>query len=103
MKAMYKYPQNEYPYQWLVEENRRRTVHDLEFELCDTGRDLGKGFKCSLQYSPQVLHIYKNLLFGIGSYDISKSNVDKGKSCSLHEQICLVGTWFMHASFEIPR
>jgi hypothetical protein len=28
-----------------------------------------------------VLHIYKNLLFGIGSYDISKSNVDKGKSC----------------------
>lgn len=63
MKAMYKYPQNEYPYQWLVEENRRRTVHDLEFELCDTGRDLGKGFKCSLQYSPQVLHIYKNLLF----------------------------------------
>ena len=37
MKAQYKYPQNEYPYQWLVEENRRRTVDDLEFELCDTG------------------------------------------------------------------
>ena len=37
MKAQYKYPQKEYPYQWLVEENRKRTVDDLEFELCDTG------------------------------------------------------------------
>ena len=38
MKALYKYPQNEYPYVWLVEENRRRSRQDPEFELCDTGR-----------------------------------------------------------------
>lgn len=37
MKALYKYPQNEYPYSQIVEENRRRGVHDLEFELTDTG------------------------------------------------------------------
>lgn len=37
MKALYKYPQAEYPYARLVEENRRRGVHDPEFELEDTG------------------------------------------------------------------
>ena len=37
MKALYKYPQAEYPYCCLVEENKRRSVHDTEFELKDTG------------------------------------------------------------------
>jgi len=37
MKALYKYPQAAFPYQWLVEENRRRTRDDPEFELIDTG------------------------------------------------------------------
>src|SRR3981081_2099363 len=37
MKALYKYPQAEYPYRWLVEENRRRGKNDPEFELLDTG------------------------------------------------------------------
>src|SRR3989441_12783254 len=37
MKALYKYPQAEYPYAWLVEENRRRGKDALEFGLVDTG------------------------------------------------------------------
>jgi len=37
MKALYKYPQAEFPYARLVEENRRRGRHELEFELSDTG------------------------------------------------------------------
>ena len=37
MKALYKYPQAEYPYAHLVEENRRRSKADPEFELIDTG------------------------------------------------------------------
>jgi len=37
MKMLYKYPQAEFPYQQLVEENRRRTRADREFELVDTG------------------------------------------------------------------
>ncbi len=37
MKALYKYPQAEFPYARLVEENRRRTRQDPEFELADTG------------------------------------------------------------------
>ena len=37
MKYLYKYPQGEFPYRRLVEENRRRSRRDLEFELIDTG------------------------------------------------------------------
>jgi hypothetical protein len=37
MKALYKYPQQEFPYRDLVEENRRRGRNDFEFELLDTG------------------------------------------------------------------
>jgi len=36
LKMLYKYPQREFPYSWLVEENRRRSKHDAEFELIDT-------------------------------------------------------------------
>jgi hypothetical protein len=37
MKMLYKYPQQEFPYAKLVEENRRRGKSDPEFELMDTG------------------------------------------------------------------
>lgn len=37
MKMLYKYPQQEFPYAWLVEENGKRTKQDPEFELIDTG------------------------------------------------------------------
>ncbi len=37
MKFLYKYPQAEFPYAWLVEENRRRGRSSPEFELIDTG------------------------------------------------------------------
>jgi Glycosyl hydrolase family 63 C-terminal domain len=37
MKALYKYPQAEFPYARLVEENRRRGKESREYELLDTG------------------------------------------------------------------
>ncbi|MEO6836614.1 MAG: glucosidase [Candidatus Tumulicola sp.] len=37
MKMLYRYPHAEFPYARLVEENRRRTKDDPEFELIDTG------------------------------------------------------------------
>jgi hypothetical protein len=37
MKALYKYPQAEFPYGRLVEENQHRSKWDPEFELSDTG------------------------------------------------------------------
>src|SRR5262245_44418762 len=36
-KALYKYPQRAFPYAPLVEENRRRSKEEPEFELIDTG------------------------------------------------------------------
>ncbi|HEY8935201.1 MAG TPA: glucosidase, partial [Cyclobacteriaceae bacterium] len=36
MKMLYKYPQQEFPYTWLVQENKRRGKLDREFELIDT-------------------------------------------------------------------
>ncbi len=37
LRFLYKYPQAEFPYARLVEENRRRTKRDPEFELMNTG------------------------------------------------------------------
>ncbi len=37
MKALYKYPQAEFPYHRLVSENRARGIHQTEFELADSG------------------------------------------------------------------
>ncbi len=37
LKALYKYPQAEFPYSRLVEENRRRGLPATEFELAETG------------------------------------------------------------------
>ena len=37
MKYLYKYPQAEYPYEQLLQENRRRSKSESEYELVDTG------------------------------------------------------------------
>ena len=37
LKMLYKYPQREFPYAWLVEENRGRGKDQPEFELIDNG------------------------------------------------------------------
>jgi len=52
MKALYKYPQSEYPYGRLVEENRRRGKGDPEFELLDSGAfDGGRYFDVFAEYA----------------------------------------------------
>ncbi len=37
MKFLYKYPQREFPYRQIVEENKKRGTHEKEYELVDTG------------------------------------------------------------------
>ncbi|MEI8124194.1 MAG: glucosidase [Parachlamydiaceae bacterium] len=37
MKMLYKYPQAEFPYSLLVQENKKRNLNDPEYELLDTG------------------------------------------------------------------
>jgi hypothetical protein len=52
MKALYKYPQSEFPYGLLMEENRKRGKQDPEFELIDTGIfDENRYFSIFAQYA----------------------------------------------------
>src|SRR2546430_5182794 len=52
LRALYKYPQREYPYAWLVEEGRRRGKQDGEFELVDTGVfEDGRYFDVTIEYA----------------------------------------------------
>ncbi len=51
-KALYKYPQAEFPYRRLVEENRARGLGGLELELTDTGVfDGGRYFDVTAEYA----------------------------------------------------
>src|SRR5439155_1525602 len=52
LRALYKYPQREYPYAQLVEEGRRRGKRDAELELVDTGIfDDGRYFDVTVEYA----------------------------------------------------
>ena len=52
MKFLYKYPQAEYPYRQLIDENRRRSKAELEFDLIDTGIfDDDRYFDCFVEYA----------------------------------------------------
>ncbi len=52
LKGLYKYPQREFPYAHLVEENRRRDKHAPEFELIDTGAfDDNRYFDVFVEYT----------------------------------------------------
>jgi hypothetical protein len=51
-EALYKYPQAEFPYAKLIEENARRTKRDPEFELRDTGIfDQNRYFDVTVEYA----------------------------------------------------
>src|SRR5579863_8798032 len=52
MKMLYKYPHRAFPYAALVEENRRRTREDPEYELLDTGIfDANEYFDVFVEYA----------------------------------------------------
>src|SRR4026208_1535129 len=61
MRWLYKYPQTAFPYARLVEENRRRSRLDPEFELVDTGCfDEHRYFDVFVEYakaSPEDIYI----------------------------------------------
>ncbi|WP_373539602.1 glucosidase [Chamaesiphon sp.] len=51
-KALYKYPQAEFPYAQLVAENQRRTQQEREYELLDTGIfDENRYFDVGVEYA----------------------------------------------------
>jgi hypothetical protein len=52
LKMLYKYPQSEFPYARLVEENRRRGIGQPEFELIDSGAfDNDRYFDVFVEYA----------------------------------------------------
>jgi hypothetical protein len=52
MKSLYKYPQSEFPYARLLEENRRRGKHEREFELEETEAFVGgRYFDVTAEYA----------------------------------------------------
>src|SRR5262249_49838462 len=52
MKYLYKYPQSAFPYNDLVDTNRRRTRADFEYELLDTGVfDSNRYFDVFVEYA----------------------------------------------------
>jgi hypothetical protein len=54
LKMLYKYPQQVYPYNQLVDENHRRSKHEPEFELIDTGIfDKDEYFDVFTEYAKQ--------------------------------------------------
>ena len=61
MRYLYKYPQAEYPYAWLVEENHRRSREEPAFTLIDTGVfEEGRYFDVEVRYakaSTEEIHI----------------------------------------------
>jgi hypothetical protein len=83
LRGQYKYPQAEFPYSWLVEESQRRSRHEPEFELADTGVfEGGRYFDLVVEYAkaspdniliritianrgpePAVLHLLPTLWF----------------------------------------
>lgn len=51
MKGLYKYPQSKFPYEDLVEGNKKRSRDELEYELTDTGAfDEERYFDCQFEY-----------------------------------------------------
>ena len=52
MKYLYKYPQQEFPYRGLVEQNRSRSRDEFEYELLDTGVfDTDRYFDVFVEYA----------------------------------------------------
>jgi len=52
MRGLYKYPQSEFPYQQLLDENRRRSRSEPEYELVDTGIfDANRYFDVVVEYA----------------------------------------------------
>ncbi|UFH52095.1 MGH1-like glycoside hydrolase domain-containing protein [Spirosoma sp. KNUC1025] len=66
-RMLYKYPQEAYPYEWLVEENRRRSRLDPEFELLETGIfDDDRYFDVFIEYAKAGPH---DILMQVTAYN----------------------------------
>ncbi|MEO6167575.1 MAG: glucosidase [Chitinophagales bacterium] len=120
MKMLYKYPQHEFPYEWLLNENRSRTKQDPEFELIDTGIfNDDKYFDVFVEYAKNdtddllikltihnrgtedaSLNILPTVWFRntwSWGYDDYKPSLSAGKNGTIHIEHKTLGNYFLHA------
>ena len=112
MRYLYKYPQAEFPYQQLIDENRRREGRGAEYELLDTGIfNEDRYFDVFIEYAkagpddiciridvhnrgPEdaLAHIIPNLWFrNIWSWGETAENAPNIEALAAHEKyVCMV-------------
>jgi hypothetical protein len=87
MKTLYKYPQAAFPYSQLVEENKRRSRQEPEFELLDTGVfDSNRYFDVVVEYAK---HTAEDILIQIAV----TNRGSEAKSLHLLPTIWFRNTW----------
>ncbi|TWT57082.1 Mannosyl oligosaccharide glucosidase [Thalassoglobus neptunius] len=93
-KGLYKYPQTEFPYTQLVEENRNRDRQQLEYELTDTGIfDESRYFDVFVEYakaSPEDTCIRVTAV----------NRGDEAAELHLLPQFCFRNTWITPNVYE---
>src|SRR6186713_2878746 len=97
LKMLYKYPQAEFPYSRLLEENRRRGRQRPEFELVDTGVfDQGRYFDVFVEYAKAGPN---DTLIRIRAFNRGPES----KRLHLLPQICFRNTWSWYEQSARPR
>ena len=90
LKFLYKYPQAEFPYARLVEENRRRGEEQPEFELLDTGVfDADRYFDVFVEYAKAAPD---DILMRVTVHNRAPCGGPPAK-LTLLPQICFRNTW----------
>jgi len=123
LKMLYKYPQGEYPYDHLTEENRRRGIGRPEYELIDTGLfNEDRYFDVFVEYAQSEpgdivmritaenrgpdaapLHLLPQIWFrNTWSWrsDASRPSLRKAGSTSVRADHELLGTYYLYAGGE---
>ena len=97
MKMLYKYPQNEFPYTKLIEENRRRGKGNPEFELIDTGIfNEDRYFDIFIEYSKGDV---EDILIHITVHNRGQEQAD----LNLILQIWFRNTWSWNSKSKKPQ
>ncbi|HEU4889165.1 MAG TPA: glucosidase, partial [Thermoanaerobaculia bacterium] len=96
-RMLYKYPQREYPYVPLIEENRRRGSRDPEFELIDTGIfDDGRYFDIEIEIAKED---EESFVFRVTAHNRGPERAP----IHLIPNLWFRNTWSWHPSAAPPR
>lgn len=96
MKMLYKYPQNEFPYDKLVTENQKRGKLECEYELIDTGIfDNDEYFDVFVEYAKADP---EDILIKITSYNRN----DKSAELNILPQLWFRNTWSWEETSDKP-